>query len=129
VVAIFYDEETPNALYDRLKANGFNLKTLFKWGYGTNPDAGVIEGAENFDKVFAYPLPNDTKPVCTDITRKTGQEGKVFVVDLREKIGRHGKPYISADNKCLFPMADESVFEYGVRGEPRGIKAKLAPKP
>lgn len=105
VVVVYYDEETPNALYDALNRKGFKAQSLFKWGYGTNPQAGVIEGAENFGVVRGFPLPNDIKPVCTELTRKTDQKGSVEVVDLRGT-------YISADNKCLFRVLDAGLLEY-----------------
>jgi hypothetical protein len=129
VVVMFYDEETPNNLYDSLHASGFSMKTLFKWGYGTNPNAGVIEGAENFNKVFGHPLPNDIKPICHDITRRTRQEGAVSVVDLRVKIGHHGQPYISGKNECLFPLRDAELSVYGSRNNPvpLGADQKLRP--
>jgi hypothetical protein len=90
VVIVFYDEETPNKLYDELKKNGFGLESLHKWGYGTKPGAPVIEGAENFNVVYGFPLPNDDKPLCADITRTEGQQGVVKIVDLR------GTPYLTA---------------------------------
>jgi len=105
IVVIYYDEETPNALYDKMNAAGFGMKSLFKWGYGTNPQEGVIEGVECFDVVRGHPLPNDIKPVCTELTRKTGQAGYVDVVDLRGT-------YISSDNKILFMPKHPDLLSY-----------------
>ena len=115
VVAVFYDEETPNKLYDGLKAKGFGMETLFKWGYGTGNNTGVIEGAENFRATYGHPLPNDTQPVCADITRIGGQRGNVQVVDLRAETGSHGKPYISPKNEILSPLPHKDLQVYGVR--------------
>jgi hypothetical protein len=132
VVAVFYDEETPNKLYDSLNESGFRMDTLFKWGYGTDSNAGVIEGAESFGLVNAHPLPNDIKPVCTELTRMTGQKGDLHIVDLRTEAGTHGKPYISSGNECLFPL-DSELLGYGQRGDPtsssRAAKPAQPPQP
>jgi hypothetical protein len=117
VAVVFYDAETPNGLYAALKQRNIGMETLFKWDYGTNSQAGVIEGAEIFNKTFGHPLPNDIKPVCTDITRKTGQEGSVAVIDLRSEQGAHGKPYISANNACLFPLLHPDILQYASPGD------------
>jgi len=122
VAVVFYDEETPNVLYGVLKKEGFGMKSLHKWGYGTNPNAGVIEGAENFGAVYAHPLPNDSKPICVDITRKTGQAGKVAIVDLRQEIGKHGKPYITALGECLFPLLARALFAYGEKTQGLSVR-------
>lgn len=63
IIVIFYDEETPFNLYQSLAKRGVTA-TLHKWGYRTEPSAPKIEGAEVFESVYAFPLPNDTKPVC-----------------------------------------------------------------
>jgi hypothetical protein len=110
VAVIFYNEDKPNNLYGALRMGGIGMDTLHKWNYGTNPDAGVIDGAENFEKVYAYPLPNDMKPVCAELTRKTGQEGVVDIIELRDN-------YISVaalgKSACLFPLNDRKLFIYG----------------
>lgn len=105
IVVVFYDKATPNDLYDTLAAEALNLETLHKWGYGTDPNAPKIEGAENFNRVLAYPLPNDVKPVCYGITGHADQADIIQVVKLSEVEGLHGKPYISAKGKVLFPVA------------------------
>lgn len=128
VVAVFYDEETPNWLYGSLRAESFGMETLSKGGYGTDPNAGVIEGAENFRRVNAHPLPNDIKPVCAELTRKTGQKGNVHIVDLRTEIGPHGRPYISPKNECLFPLAAELAI-YGEQISQPSAAAKPTPQP
>ncbi|MFA5040373.1 MAG: hypothetical protein WC464_01900 [Bdellovibrionales bacterium] len=114
IVVVFYNEVTPNALYGFLRC-GMTMKTLHKWGYGTNPSAGVIEGAEIFGKTYAFPLPNDQKPLCDGITRKNGQAGKVSVVDLRNiyiSVNEVGK------SVCLFPLRGE---------EPRSPEQRTPP--
>jgi|688.fasta_scaffold12672_13 hypothetical protein len=120
VVVLYYDEETPNRLYDALKENGFSAKSLFKWGYGTNPQAGVIEGAENFDVVRGFPLPNDIKPVCAELTRMTDQKGSIEVVDLRGT-------YISSDNKCLFRVLDSVLLDYAAKSVTRPTLGEPSP--
>lgn len=86
IYIIFYDEPTPVELYKALAATG-RTATLHKWGYGTTPEAPRIEGAEFFKTVYAFPLPNDTKPVCWFDTAP--QDGKpasnIQVVDLRPR--------------------------------------------
>lgn len=82
VVIIYYDEQTPNALYEAL--NRHNLtRTLHKWGFGTSPEAPKIEAAEQFELTYAFPLPNDTKPVCYHDTPVSETAQKITVVDLR----------------------------------------------
>lgn len=81
VIVLFYDEETPNQLYAALRRQG-HTRTLHKWGYGTEPSAPKIEGAEFFDFVYGYPLPNDKKPVCWEETPLASQPQDIQVVDL-----------------------------------------------
>jgi hypothetical protein len=108
VFVVFYDDETPTGLYTKLAGDGLNLKTLHKWGYGTQDPSGKpmprIEGADNFGMVLGFPLVNDVKPVCTDITVMQDQKGVVKVVKLHEENGPHGAPYISPQGKVLFPV-------------------------
>lgn len=104
VVVLFYHEETPTRLYEALAATNINLASLHKWGYGTDPKAPRIEGAHNFARVFGFPLPNDTKPVCHDITAQEDQTGVVRVVRLHEQVGAHGKPYIAPSGKVQFAL-------------------------
>lgn len=85
VIVIYYDEKTPNRLYESLKAHNFT-RTLHKWGYGTAYDAPKIEGAEYFEIVFGFPLPNDIKPVCYDDTERAEEPQKIVVDDLRDKL-------------------------------------------
>ena len=103
IIVVFYDTETPTSLYDKLAKDGLNLKTLHKWGYGTNPDEPRIEGAYNFAAVLGFPLLNDVRPVCHDIT-KGSQTGKVEVRKLHIEIGLHRQPYMSPAGKILFPV-------------------------
>lgn len=84
IVIGFYDEATPTELYGKLQGLGLT-KTLHKWGYGTNPKQGIIEGAECFDMTFGFPLPGDTKPLCHDITTMPdpSKPQQILVRDLR----------------------------------------------
>ncbi|MEM9469149.1 MAG: hypothetical protein AAF988_03215 [Pseudomonadota bacterium] len=83
VIILFYDEETPTALYDVLAEEGeFEMKSLHKWGYGTDPNAPKIEGAHNFSTVYGFPIPNDKRPVCWDLTEHEDQSEVVKVVRL-----------------------------------------------
>lgn len=94
VVVMFYDESTPTALYDGLaQDNPAGMVSLHKWGYGTDPKAPKIEGAHNFSMVFGFPLPNDTKPVCHDITAHEDQSSFVKVVRLAEETSNAGIGY------------------------------------
>lgn len=87
IYIVFYDEETPTALYESFKKAGLNLETLHKHGYGTDKDAPRIEGAANFKHVIAYPLPNNSKALCHDITVGEDQSHFVKVVDLSKELG------------------------------------------
>lgn len=99
VVVMFYDEDTPTALYDHLAETEFGMRSLHKWGYGTDPDAPKIEGAHNFEQIFAFPLPNDTKPVCYDLTVAEDQSDVVQVVKLTETSRPNGgAPYFAPKN-------------------------------
>lgn len=83
VIVLYYDEQTPTALYNSLAESGaFVMKSLHKWGYGTDPNAPKIEGAHNFSTVYGFPLPNDERPVCWDITGHEDQSSDVKVVNL-----------------------------------------------
>lgn len=126
VAVVFYDEATPNKLYDGLKAAGFGMATLFKWGYGTKPQEGRIEGAENFGRTLGFPLPNDIAPICATITPIGGQQGKVTVVDLRVGAGN----LISRDNKVMFTVAHPDLLQHAVGGgrAPGGAAPTPAPK-
>lgn len=104
IVAVFYDKSTPTDLYNALADAGFEMESLFKWGYGTDPTAPKIEGADRFKRVLAYPLPNDVKPVCFDLTPREDQSGIIQVAKLAEIPGPHGAPYISKQGKVLFDV-------------------------
>lgn len=105
VIVVYYDEETPFKLYQTLSK--YNLtRTLHKWGYGTEPSAPVIKGAEFFESVYGFPLPNDKKPLCFDISeRSETEQSNVIVEDLREKL-------INKDNKLLFKLP-KKLKQYG----------------
>lgn len=85
VVVIYYDATTPHELYKALKEKNLT-RTLHKWGYGTNPQEPKIEGAEFFELVYAFPLPNDIKPVCYNDTEIAQEQQKITVDDLRGKL-------------------------------------------
>ncbi len=99
VVVLFYEEETPTALYGHLAASGFDMEGLFKWGYGTTPGAPKIEGAHNFKRVLAFPFVNDSKAICHDITVCEDQSAFVKVVKLQDE------GYMTADGKLKFALA------------------------
>lgn len=117
IFVVFYDEPTPNALYKSLAEKFGKTKSLFKMGYGTNPNEGIIEGGEFFDVVYAHPLPSDTRPICHDLTKREGQQGTVEIIDLRTLIGPHGKPYLNDAGECLFPLSHPALFQYRQRPE------------
>lgn len=104
VVVIFYDEETPTALYDFLAENEFGMETLHKWDYGTDKDGPKIEGAHNFKRVLAYPSPDNSQPLCHDITISEDQSGYVEVVDLTKEKLSNGSPYISQEGKTTVAL-------------------------
>lgn len=130
IFVAFYDQETPNDLYKFLAEKGAPLFSLHKWGYGTEPNAPKIEGSEHFAVTLGYPLPNDMKPVCFDLTPRETQDF-VDVRKLTEVVGPHGKPYISQEGKVLFPVHDE-VYQYtqAYADAERAVNAAAnAPKP
>jgi len=85
VIVMYYDEETPNELYQSLHRKS-HTRTLQKWGYGTDAQAPKIEGAELFDFVYAYPLANDVKPICWHETPQASSPQQLTVIDLRDKL-------------------------------------------
>lgn len=85
IIIIYYDETTPNALYEALHRENIT-ETLHKWGYGTTLNSPKIEGAELFQAVYGFPLPNDIKPVCHDVTPIAEKSQNVNVVDLRNTL-------------------------------------------
>lgn len=105
VVIMFYDEETPTELYEALSLKGFGMTTLFKWGFGTKPDAPRIEGAGNFENVLAFPFLNDAKAICHDITVAEDQSELVKVMRLQEETDVR-PAYMAPDGALLFRLAD-----------------------
>lgn len=108
VAVVFYDEKTPEALYNKLAATpDVTLKTLHKWGgYGVG-DGPVIEGAECFEKVLAFPFfDQNQKPWCFDETRTGSQTSNTEVISLYHTKGKHGATYLKQDsnNTPLFPV-------------------------
>ncbi len=85
VIIIYYDEKTPTALYEQLSKSGLTT-TLHKWGYGTADNTPKIEGAEYFEQVYAFPLPNDKKPVCYYDTEISDKSQNIIIFDLRDKL-------------------------------------------
>lgn len=111
VCTLSFDEETPAEMYEELGA-AVTLNTLQKWGYGTTPDAPKIVGAEHFENVYAFPLPNDTKPVAFDLTPAEDQSALVTVAKLTEMTGKHGAPFISREGRILFPVSNPALEIY-----------------
>ena len=102
IIIIFYDEKTPNQLYELLAQQQITY-SLHKWGYGTDQNAPKIEGAQCFNVVYGYPLVDDLKPVCWHDTPGVSQ-GNIKIVDLRGKL-------ITTQRKCLFELP-ESLKQY-----------------
>ena len=112
IVAIFYDEATPTELYEYLEANSpILLNTLFKFGYGTDPKAGDIEGADCFDSVCAYPFPNDARALCDDLTKRTPNRAHYEVYKLTEEFSANGQPYMNKQNQVLFALEEGEGLE------------------
>lgn len=87
LIIIFYNEPTPTALFEALSKQRPGLtKTLHKWGYGTGPTEPKIEGAESFDTVYSFPMPNGHEPICYHQTERQTVPQKIQVVDLRDKL-------------------------------------------
>lgn len=106
IVGVFYDEETPLELFTAFKRAGLNMKTIHKHGYGTNPDDKPIIGAGFFERVFAFPLLGDERPVMHNETRvSNGYDVYPKPEDViklwEEKLG--GLSYLSTDGRILFP--------------------------
>ena len=112
VTVIMFDEATPNRLFRDLERNGIDIEFLFKWGYGTDPKAGVVEGAEYAERTLGFPLPNDRRPIADELTRRGGQKGIVEVCDLRKILGPNGLPYISNGGLCTHQIRDGRLLQY-----------------
>lgn len=112
VVAMFYDEETPQQLYNALADARTSLATLHKWDYATQPNAAKIVGAENFKKTLGFPSADGSTPIGADLTPKEDQSGIVRVIDLTKEFGKHGAPYIDIAGKLLFPVRHDSLKGY-----------------
>lgn len=125
IVVAFYDKATPTDLYRSLRQDGLHMKTLYKYGYGTDPKAPKIEGADLFDHTLAFPTPDDTRPVCYDLTQVEDQSPIVSVFKLVEEIGPHGSPYLSPQGRVLFavPASAADIRETGTQN------VTLPPKP
>tara|TARA_R110002124_G_scaffold287365_1_gene474184 strand:+ start:125041 stop:125784 length:744 start_codon:yes stop_codon:yes gene_type:complete len=106
IIGVFYDESTPTELYEFLKdSTPLELNSLFKFGYGTDPKAGDIEGADCFKVTLAFPMPNDQKPLCHDLTKVSPNRAHYAIHKLTEELADNGAPYMSKENKVLFPLA------------------------
>lgn len=123
VIILFYDDETPTRLYDELAMAGFEMKGLFKWGFGTKKDAPRIEGAHNFQNVVAFPFLNDDKAICHDITTCEDQSAFVQVEKLQDSTPDR-PAYMTADSKLLFSLASSLQ-----RFAPAGVSGTGAPAP
>lgn len=107
VVIIVYDEETPHELYEHLSNSGLPLDTLYKFGYGTDKKAPPIIGGEFFERVLAFPMPNDEKPFAFDQTEMRGMPFVPEFYNLTKEDGSHGVPYLTPQGKILFPVVPE----------------------
>jgi hypothetical protein len=120
VVALFFDEPTPNEIYRALDEKIVSVETLFKWGYGTGGNTKVIEGEEYAKTVFGFPFPGDIKPIADLVTRE-GYQPNIVVLDLLKTFGSHGAPYLKLVDekpKCLFPLNPRcpEFRQFGVYG-------------
>lgn len=92
IFVVYYNEETPYNLYESLQNKIDSTRTLHKWGYGLEDTSPRIEGAEFFNQVYAFPLPEDIKPVCYDNTREQENKPKNVVVVTQDEI----QPYLDS---------------------------------
>ena len=128
IFVAFYNETTPNELYRALAYEvNADLYTLHKWGYGTTPDAPKIEGSEYFGITLGFPLPNDKKPLCYDLTPAEGNNN-VHVFKLTEPNGRQ-PAYLSTEGKMLFPVADTSLERHTQAGSTDGLLRNIGEEP
>ncbi|MCB1537833.1 MAG: hypothetical protein H6865_07160 [Rhodospirillales bacterium] len=108
VFVCFYDQADPRDLYFGLYQSArVCLRSLQKWGYGAARTSKPILGAEYFENVFSFPLPQSVAglmPVAWDVTPEGATRRDYLAVDLTRAVGRHGRPYISAGNQVLFPV-------------------------
>ncbi len=128
IVIAFYDKATPTDLYQSLNQEGLNMANLYKYGYGTDPKAPKIEGANFFSRVLAFPLLDDVRPVCHDLTPVENQTGIVSVFKLDSEIGSHGAPYLSPQGKVLFSVP-ESAADIREQNTAQGSKPSPIPSP
>jgi hypothetical protein len=106
IIGIFYDEGTPVELYEFLEnSTPFELNSLYKFGYGTDPKAGDIEGAHCFKDTLAFPMPNDQKALCDNLTKVSANRAPYTIKKLTEELAANGAPYMTKENKVLFPLA------------------------
>lgn len=119
ILIVFYDEPTPTALYQKLgnyhknRARQNQLTySLHKWGFGTKENQPGIEGAEFFELVYGFPLPDDTKPICYDETKVKSDTIKVIVCDLVDE------GYITSGREPLF----ETINDINLKKETSPLK-------
>lgn len=94
IIVVYFDEQTPTKLYQKLQQRQLTI-THHKWGYGTSPTEPKIEGAECFEAVCGFPMPDDSKLICYKNTPVASAPQNIIVVDLRDKL-------ITSDRKLLF---------------------------
>lgn len=128
VIVMFYDEGTPQELYDAVNAAQVAKETLYKFGYGTNEKEGKIVGAEHAKETHGHPMPDNEKPLCDQQTVREDQPN-VIVTDLCVAVGKHGLPYITKDNKILFALKHPDNYKYAQTGPRPKPTAGSAPKP
>jgi len=110
VIILFYDQPDPAQLYNTIAAGGMTrIANLHKYAFGVpqGPDQSVkkILGAEAAETVYGFPLPKDTAHMHSPFWNVTPEGGQkdYTVIDLTREHGPHGAPYLTDDNKILFP--------------------------
>lgn len=107
IIGVFYDEATPTPLYEFLANNTpLELNSIFKFGYGTNPNAGDIEGDILFKDVVAFPFPNDGKALCDNLTKVSPNRRNYSIFKLTDEVASNGQFYMTKENKVQFDVAD-----------------------
>ncbi len=111
VFVMFYDEQTPAELYKKLASKGLT-KTLHKWGgYGIGADPKKIEGAENFELVYAFPFPDGSNALCLNETDRAKEPQKIIIEDLTDS-------YITTKDKVCFKLPESlAAYENHLLGE------------
>lgn len=117
VSVAFFDGQTPNTFFNSCAAEKVNLDILFKFGYGTDPNQGIIEGIEYFSQaVYAYPFPNNAQPLCHDVTKRPEDDDAFEANAKKIRVFRltapADNPYMTCDNKVCFKVNHASLEQY-----------------